>query len=150
MMRALLLFTALITGPGAGQSQPSAPAQPLAEQVLRQTDEEQARLMQAGDADALAALLHHAYVTHAPDGRVYSRDRLLTLVRNGTLARERFRRTQEQVLVSGTTGIVIGLDRLEAPPKLARNGERSRRYTNVYVMQEGRWRLIVFHFHFLP
>ena len=44
----------------------------------------------------------------------------------------------------------MGMDRLESPPPLATRGERTRRFTNVYVREGGRWRLIARHFHFLP
>jgi len=44
----------------------------------------------------------------------------------------------------------MGVDRLESPPGLAERGERTRRYTNVYVREGGRWRQLALHFHFLP
>ena len=119
-------------------------------QALRDVDIEQARLVQSGDATRLEALFHPSYVVHTPDGRSHRLDRILAMVRNGALTRERFTRTPEIVTVSGTTGVVIGVDRLEEAPPLARNGERTRRYTNVYVLHEGRWRLLARHFHFLP
>ena len=110
---------------------------------------EQARLVQAGDAEGLTALLHPAYAVHAANGRLYGLDQTLTLVRNGLLAREKFQRTQQAVTISGSTGIVIGLDTLETPPPLAERGERNRRYTNVYILENGRWRLLARHFHFV-
>ena len=136
----------------------SPPAQPVTaahvrisdEQALRQTDMEQARLVQDGDAAGLMDLFHPSYTVHAANGRVYGLEQTLILVRNGSLARERFLRTQESVTISGSTGVVVGVDRLEAAPPLARNGERTRRYTNVYVVYEGRWRLLARHFHLLP
>ncbi len=145
----------LMVAIAACDAQPTRPitashAQPADEQALRQADIEQARLVQSGNAPGLMALLHPSYAAHAPNGRVYSLGQTLALVRNGSLARERFVRTQETVTVSSTTGVVIGVDRLEKAPPLARNGERTRRYTNVYVLQEGRWRLLARHFHLLP
>lgn len=148
-----LLVELLATTACHGQvARPSASsyAQHVDEQKLRHADMEQARLVQAGDVAALTALFHPSYAAHASNGRVYSLDQTLTLVRNGSLARERFVRTQENVTVSGSTGIVIGVDRLEQPPPLARNGERTRRYTNIFVLQEGRWRLLARHFHLIP
>lgn len=119
------------------------------EEELRRVDMEQARLVQAGDAEGLAALFHPAYTVHAANGRLYGLDQTLTMVRNGSLARERFLRTHEAVAISGSTGVVMGLDRLETPPPLAVRGERSRRYTNVYIIENGRWRLFARHFHFV-
>lgn len=148
----LVALLAATTACHAQATNPIAPSyvQEAGEQALRQTDMEQARLVQAGDAAALTALFHPSYAAHAPNGRVYTLDQTLALVRNGSLARERFVRTQEAVTISGSTGIVIGVDRLEQPPPLARNGERTRRYTNVYLFQKGRWRLLARHFHLIP
>lgn len=119
------------------------------ENELRRVDMEQARLVQAGGADDIAALHHPAYTVHAANGRLYGLDPMLTAVRNGSFARERFHRTQQAVVVSGRTGVVMGLETLETPPPLAERGERNRRYTNVYILENGRWRLLARHFHFL-
>lgn len=120
------------------------------EHALRQVDMEQARLVQAGDAEGMAALLHPAYRAHLTNGRILDHDEMLALVRSGALAKERFERTPKAVTVSGGTGIVMGLDRLEAPPIFAEGGERTRHYTNIYVHDGARWRLLARHFHLLP
>ena len=94
--------------------------------------------------------IHPSYTAHLPNGRLADRAQTLALVDSGTLARERHQRIQERVLIAGDTGVVIGIDRLEEPPPLAQHGERTRRYTNVYVRENGRWRLLARHFKFLP
>ena len=148
----LLLYLAALAGCFAERAGAvvAPDTQPNLEQALRDVDMEQARLVLKSDVAGLTGLFHPSYVAHAPNGRVYSLDQVLALVRDGSLARERFQRTQEIVTISGTTGVVVGVDRLEEPPPLARNGERTRRYTNIYVMHEGRWRLLARHFHLLP
>ena len=120
------------------------------EETLRLADLEQARLAMAGDAEGMAALLDPAYRVHLSNGRILGHDEMLDLVRGGALARERFERSPEAVIVSGRTGIVMGHDRLEAPPIFAERGERNRRYTNIYVHDGARWRLLARHFHLLP
>jgi hypothetical protein len=120
------------------------------EAALRQVDLEQARLVQAGDADGIAALLHPTYRAHLTNGRILDHAEMLALVRDGSLARERFERTPKAVILSGSTGVVMGLDRLEAPPIFAEGGERTRHYTNIYVHDGARWRLLARHFHLLP
>lgn len=152
MMRLACALLAL--GPLVGGCQPHAsitkPLGIVVQEDLRRLDDEQARLVQAGDEAGMAALLHPDYVAHAPNGRLYGYEQTLALIRSGALARERFERTQERVTVSGTTGIVTGVDRLEVAPPLAQRGERTRRYTNVYVRENGAWKLIARHFHLLP
>jgi len=120
------------------------------EDALRQADLGQARLVQAGDADGMAALLHPDYRAHLTNGRILDHAEMLTLVRDGSLAKERFERIVKTVTVSGGTGVVMGLDRLEAPPIFAEGGERTRHYTNIYVHDGARWRLLARHFHLLP
>jgi hypothetical protein len=120
------------------------------EETLRRVDLEQARLVQSGDVGGMAALLHPAYRAQLSNGRILSHEAMLELVRSGALAKERFERTQNSVFVSGGTGIVMGHDRLEGPPIFAEHGERNRHYTNIYVHDGGRWRLLARHFHLLP
>ena len=111
---------------------------------------EQARIVQSGDMRALADLLHPDYVIHLPNGRIVDRAVHLEFAASGRLRAERFERTQERVVAEGPIGLVMGVDRLESPPGLAERGERTRRYTNVYVREGGRWRQLALHFHFLP
>lgn len=117
------------------------------ERAVLAADLEQARLVQAGDLEGMAALLHPDYRAHLTTGRILAYDEMLALVRSGSLARERFDRTQEAVVVCGSTTVVMGLDRLEAPPIFAEGEERSRHYTNIYVYDGARWRLLARHFH---
>ena len=117
---------------------------------LAAADREQARIAQSDDMQAMSELLHRDYAAHLPNGRLFSRSETLAFAASGRLAAERFERTQERVIVDDAVGVVMGLDRLESPPPLAARGERTRRFTNVYVREGGRWRLIARHFHFLP
>lgn len=134
----------------AGQAARGVPAGTMVlEAEVRRLDMEQARVAQSGNVDAMSALLHPEYTAHLANGKLSNRTQTLTFVASGLLAKERFERTQESVKVSGGTAVVMGLDRLEAPPPLAQRGERSRRYTNIYVMHEGRWKLFARHFHLL-
>ena len=116
--------------------------------ALAAADREQARIAQSGDAEAMSALLHRDYTVHLPNGQLFSRSQTIAMA--GRLAAERFERSQERVIVEDGVGIVMGLDRLDSPPPLATRGERTRRFTNLYVRENGRWRLIARHFHFLP
>lgn len=135
----------------AGQAGRAIPAGTMVlETEVRRLDMEQARVAQSGNVDAMSALLHPQYTAHLANGQLSNRTQTLTFVASGLLAKERFERTQELVKVSGNTAFVMGLDRLEAPPPLARRGERSRRYTNIYAKHQGRWKLFARHFHLLP
>lgn len=120
------------------------------EAELRRIDLDQSRFTQAADEQAMSALLHPAYTAHLPNGKLVDRSQTLALIKSGASAKERYQRTHERVIIAGTTGVVVGVDRLEAPPSLAQHGERTRRYTNVYTRQNGRWQLLARHFNLLP
>ena len=140
-----LLAASGCQGTGTARGVPAS-----AEETLRRVDLDHARFVQIADEQALSALVHPAYTAHLPNGRIVDRAQTLALVENGASATERFERMHDRVVIAGTTGIVVGADRLETPPSLARNGERTRRYTNVYVHQNGHWQLLARHFHFQP
>jgi hypothetical protein len=117
---------------------------------LQDADRRQSEIVQSGDIADLEQLLHPSYLLHAPNGRTLDRAQTLDFARSGALAKERHRRVQETARIEGTTGIVIGVDHLDAPPPLATRGERRRRYTNVYLFEGGRWKHLLRHFHFVP
>ena len=121
-----------------------------ARDALALVDRQQSDIVQSGDMAALEALLHPRYTAHAPNGRVLNRAQIIAFARTGAFASEKHRRIQEHVIVSGDTGVVIGVDHLQTSPPLATRGERTRRYTNVYVREGGRWWHLSRHFHFLP
>lgn len=140
----LFQMTPITSGSAVAAKAASADAE------LRRVDLEQAAVAQSGDLAAMTSLLHPNYIAHLTNGRLYDRAQTIAFVASGSLAKERFQRTQETVVVAGDTGIVMGLDKLESPPPLATKGERNRRYTNVYVRDSGRWKLLARHFHLLP
>ena len=127
-----------------------APAAAASEASLREVDQRQSVIVQAGDLQALEQLMHPDYVVHVPNGRTLDRAQVLEIARTGVLTKEKHRRVQEQTKIVGTTGIVMGVDHLETPPALAQRGELKRRYTNIYVFEDGRWKHFARHFHFLP
>ena len=120
------------------------------EQDLLAADVEQARLVRSGKIEELIALLHPDYRAYLTNGRILSYGEMLDLVRSGSLAREHFEREQKAAIVSGTTGVVMGIDRLEAPPIFADGNERTRHYTNIYAHDGSQWRLLARHFHLRP
>jgi hypothetical protein len=117
------------------------------ENELLEMDREQARLVRSGEIEAMEALLHPDYRAYLANGRILGFDEMIDLVRSGALAKEHFDRTQQAAMVSGTTGIVMGVDLLEEPPIFAEGNERTRHYTNVYTHDGARWRLLARHFH---
>ena len=118
-----------------------------AERDLLEVDLEQARLVRSCEIDGMMALLHPEYRAMLTNGRILGHGEMLELVRSGALAKEHFERTQLSAIVSGNTGVVMGIDRLEAPPIFADGDARTRHYTNIYAHDGARWRLLARHFH---
>ena len=152
-MRRFQSVIAMLLGVAMSGCQHIAPASQTlgsARDELGQIDLRQSEIVQSGDMMALTALLHPAYAAHLPNGQILDRELILAMARTGAFAREKHRRVQEKMVVEGNTGIVMGVDHLASPPPLATRGERTRRYTNIYVRADGSWKLVVRHFNFLP
>lgn len=149
-MRLFLVPLFLAFASAAALAQPDRSSDEIVRNELKRIDLEQAAVAQSGDAVAMSAMLHPNYVAHVANGRLVDRAQTLAFVATGELARERFERVQESVIISGDTAVVMGLDKMAAPPPLATRGERSRRYSNIYARHDGRWKLLARHFHFMP
>ena len=113
-------------------------------------DESQRAMVAAADVRGLDRLAHRNLRINAPGGRVLTRAQFLANMRSGEIAAEAFDRTPEDVTVSGNTAIVMGREVFtpSAKSELGRlYGARplQRRYTNVYVLEHGRWRWFARH-----
>ena len=117
---------------------------------LRAVDEEQRRMVAASDVAGLERLAHPNLRINAPGGRVLTREQFLANMRSGEIAAESFERTPEDISFSGDIAVVMGretftpagssgLGRTYGPRPL------QRRYTNIYVWQQGRWLWLARH-----
>jgi hypothetical protein len=107
-------------------------------------DEQQRAMVAHADVAGLARLAHANLRINAPAGRVLNRDQFLANMRSGEIAAEGFERTVEDASISGNVAIVMGHETFTpvASSELGRKfGAKplQRRYTNIYVWQQGRW-----------
>lgn len=119
-------------------------AAPMDEDAIRKVDELQRRLVESADVAGLARMAHPNLRINAPGNRVLTREQFLTNMRTGKIAAERFTRIPEDVTISGDVAIVMGRETFtpRAESELGRTYGAvplSRRYTNVYVRERGRW-----------
>ena len=146
MVRALWLIVASVVLIGAG---PAPEAQPT-EVSLRLADAEQMRIIVEGDAKAQQDFMHPNYMINAPANRVLRKDQVVRMLANGEIASEAFQRAVEGTMITGAVGIVMGnetvtparsseLGRLH-PGKILR-----RRFTNVFLWENGKWRFLARH-----
>ncbi|HEY0325185.1 MAG TPA: nuclear transport factor 2 family protein [Allosphingosinicella sp.] len=131
-----------------------APA-PASRASIIAVDESQRAMVAASDAAGLERLAHANLRINAPGGRVLTRERFLANMRSGAIAAEAFERTAEDVSISGDIAVVMGRETFTpvATSELGRTfGARplQRRYTNIYVWQDGRWRWIARHANVVP
>lgn len=123
----------------------TAQAAPRADEgAIRKLDEEQRRMVTAADATGLQRLAHANLRINAPGNRVLTREQFLENVRTGEIAAENFDRTAEDVTITGDLAVVMGRETFTPGlrSELARTYGAvplSRRYTNVYLRERGRW-----------
>ena len=132
-------------------------AVPAAAQVARPdaatllaADAEQKRIIVEQDLEAQRRFMHDDYIINAPANRVLRKGDALAIMARGGNAAERFDRVIEGYQVTGTVGIVMGRE-VVLPTADSRLGERfgarplSRRFTNVFVFENGRWVFLARH-----
>lgn len=120
------------------------------EETVFAVDEQQRSMVTATDVVGLERLAHPNLRINAPGGRVLHREQFLANMRNGEIAAESFERTAEEVIISGNVALVMGRELFTpvANSELGRTyGAKPlhRRYTNVYVWQQGRWLWLARH-----
>lgn len=133
------LSACILAAASAAQAQ-RAPS----EASLRAVDEEQRRLIAAGDAEGVARISHPHLIINGPSGRVITRDMLLQQIRAGEIGKERFERTPEAVRITGQVGVILGREAVVAARGSRDFAQRGatpfeRRYVNVYLFEGGRW-----------
>jgi Domain of unknown function (DUF4440) len=136
---ALVALAMVLCGP--------AVASDISEASLRAADAEQMRIIVEGDARAQQDFMHPNYIVNGPSNRVLRKPVLVAMLAQGAMASDRFERVIEGIAITGNVGIVMGSEtvRPSASSELGtRHGEvtLSRRYTNVFLFEDGRWRFL--------
>ena len=122
-----------------------APAAPdLAERQLRAADAAQRNAVANGDLAAIAAISHADLHVNAPTNRILTKADLIRMVGNGEIRNETFERTPESVTITGDVGVVMGRETVvpgagSEQARLYGVKTLNRRYTNVYLRENGRW-----------
>ncbi|MBI1682663.1 nuclear transport factor 2 family protein [Caulobacter hibisci] len=134
-----LIATGLLLWPALALAQDEA--------SLRAADAEQRRLVFESDVAGLKALVHPDMLINGPSGRIVDREQFFESVRTGAIAKEKFERVPERVSIVGGVGTVMGHEIVVAKPGSRDHAvfaDRSfeRRYTNVFIFLDGRWRFL--------
>ncbi|GGD86068.1 hypothetical protein GCM10011515_02150 [Tsuneonella deserti] len=126
-----------------GAAPPPAPD----EASLRAADAEQMRIIVDEDAKAQQEFMHPNYMLNGPANAVKRKPELVAMLARGDIASEKFERKVEGVAITGDVGIVMGSEVVTPSPtsnlgRLHPGETLNRRYTNVFLWQEGKWRFL--------
>src|SRR4051812_9086522 len=112
------------------------------EQEIR-TLEEQGRLaFLAGDTAALDAMWDNRLLVNSPLDLVNDKARVLDLLGKGVIRHTMDEVEIEHIARYGDVVVVMGRDTVDGPPT---NVLTHRRFTNVWQLQDGAWRMIARH-----
>lgn len=117
--------------------------EPLAEE-LRRTHEAIARAELEHDVAALKTLIHDDYMGVDPTGAIVTREDVLDTYGSGLFVLQTLVVEEQHVRVAGDTGVVTASSMMRGRTP---DGEFEQRYrfTDVYVRDDGRWRLFASH-----
>ncbi len=125
----------------------AAPAPAPDEASLRAADAEQMRIIVDEDASAQQEFMHSNYMLNGPANAVKRKPELVAMLARGDIASERFERKVEGVAITADVGIVMGSEVVTPSPtsnlgRLHPGETLHRRYTNVFLWQDGKWRFL--------
>lgn len=143
---ALLAFAVALFAP-AVPVPADEPDHAALEQEIRRLDHAHAEAILHGDRAALDALMDDDVTVNHPTNRIVKeKAELLALIDKGVIRYDSFERTPEQLLFFDDMVVVMGGE-VVVPAKGAPNEGRKlqRRYTNIWMKRDGRWRLTVRH-----
>lgn len=120
------------------------------EESLRAADMAQLEAGARSDPAATEAIQHPNYLGNAPNNRVVDAATVRRLMASGQIASDAFKRQVERVAVTGDVGVVMGREEIVAAKgsiskDMFASGPLVRRFTNVYLFEGGRWRLLARH-----
>jgi hypothetical protein len=100
-----------------------------------------------GDAVSLDSLMDDDVTVNHPTNRIVKEKKeLMDLIKKGTIRYTAFERTPEQFLFFPGMVVVMGGEVVVPASSAPNAGKRlKRRYTNVWMEKEGKWRLCVRH-----
>gem|GEM_PF-797993 len=142
--RVALLALALLVGaalPGL------ALADTLDEAGLRAADREQSRIVGDGDVAAQQAFMHPNYILNGPANVIMRKAQVIEMLGQGAMARTGYERIIEGLQITGNVGVVMGRETVvpvgaSQLGKLHGETTLQRRFTNVFLFEDGRWRFL--------
>jgi ketosteroid isomerase-like protein len=120
---------------------------PVLEEAIRKLELAHANAVLNGDAAALDTLMDDSVTVNHPTNRIVrEKKELLELIHAGVIRYTSFERFPEKFLFFTDMVVVMGSETV-VPAKGAPNAGRTlqRRYTDLWMKRDGKWRLTVRH-----
>jgi ketosteroid isomerase-like protein len=145
------LVVLLIPAFGQDTHTPNKKDQAIEKEIRRLNAEERDALMK-NDVKALGSIWSDDFVVTNPFNQFVTKQQVLKLVENGTLAFKSYERNVEYVKVYGNgTVIVAGSETCVWGGKIPIAGQESHlRITSIWMKQGGRWQEVARHANIMP
>ena len=145
-----LTFGAIATATAAAPVLPD-------EASLRAADNAQLLAARTRDADALEQMMHPVFIVNSPEGEVWPGTKVLAMWRNRGIGHDHFERFVESVTLENNVGTVAGREIVQPSADSVAGKRRhdggvpvTRRFTNVWLWEDGRWRFFARHANEVP
>lgn len=144
----LVVFTLAWCATGVGDEQPRD-GKDAVEQEIRKLEQRQVDLVLRGDVAELEKQWAKDYMVNNPFNKlVKARE---GPIRRGQLTCSKFEREVEVVLVKGDVAVAMGGEVVVPSGQSPDAGKTiRRRFTNVWIKEDGRWRLMARHASVIP
>ena len=143
-LAAVLALTATSMFPGEKQSA-SRDHRSAVEQAIRQLDKERIQAQIGADAVALDRIYADDFIGVGPSGTVRSKPQVIADFTSGDLKFQSITTDEVQVRVYDNAAVETGLSTMVGQDK-GKAVPRDTRFTRVWIMQQGRWRLVANHY----
>ena len=141
---AVLALTATSMAAGEKQSA-SRDHRSAVEQAIRQLDKERIQAQIGADAVALDRIYADDFIGVGPSGTVRSKPQVIADFTSGDLKFQSITTDEVQVRVYDNAAVETGLSTMVGQDK-GKAVPRDTRFTRVWIMQQGRWRLVANHY----
>jgi len=112
------------------------------EQEIRTLEEQGRVAFLAGDTSTLDRLMDDRLLVNSPLNIVNDKAKVLDLLGKGLIRHTRDDVEIEHIARYGDVVVVMGRDTVDGPPN---NALTHRRFTNIWQLQDGAWRMIARH-----
>ena len=111
------------------------------EKEIRDLEEAGRIAFLAGDTATLSGMWDDALIVNSPLNTINDKSLVLSLLETGRIRHTRDDVVIERVTRFGDVVVVMGRDTVDGPP----HGAVSRRFTNIWQLQDGAWKMIARH-----